>query len=109
MAGRIEDIRQCPASGAITLTHHLQHLDGGNQRGGGEVLERSVVGDVDGLDIEALALHHPEQLLDRPALAKKWVICFAPTRVATGCGVNNRQCAGVPPGGSTSRASTKDR
>ncbi len=71
MAGRIEDILQCPASRAITLTHHLQHLDGGNQRGGGEVLERSVVGDVEGLDIEALALHHPEQLLDRPALAKK--------------------------------------
>jgi hypothetical protein len=57
LAGRIEDILQCPACGAIALTDHLQHLDGGNPLSATRTASISK------------PFHHPEQLLDRPTLA----------------------------------------
>ena len=66
LIGGIEHILQRPAAGAVARTDHLQHLDGGNLRGGREDLERCVIADAHGLDIETLGLHHPEQLLDIP-------------------------------------------
>ena len=40
-------------------------------RRGGQVLEWSILGDTHRFDIEAFGLHHPEHLLDGPALAVK--------------------------------------
>ena len=71
LVGGIEDVLQRPASGAISFTNHLQHLDGGDQRGGGEVLERAIVGDVDGLDIETLGLQPPKADLARSVATQR--------------------------------------
>jgi len=49
----------------------LQHLNGGDQRGAGEVFEGSVLGDAYCLDVETFRLHRAEQLLNRPARAIK--------------------------------------
>jgi len=38
-------------------------------RRGGQVLEWSILGDTHRFDVEAFGLHHPEHLLDGPALA----------------------------------------
>src|ERR1700751_2895159 len=68
---RVERILQWPPSGTIALAHHLQHLDGSDQRRGGQVLEWPILGDTPRLDIEALGFHRPKHLLDGPALTVK--------------------------------------
>src|SRR5882757_2959316 len=50
----VECILQWPPSRAITLAHHLQHLNGGDQCRGSQVLERPILGDTHRLDVEPL-------------------------------------------------------
>ena len=41
----VKRILQWPPGRTIALAHHLQHLDGRNQRRDGQVLERPILGD----------------------------------------------------------------
>ncbi|HEY3846608.1 MAG TPA: hypothetical protein VGL95_05800, partial [Acetobacteraceae bacterium] len=44
LMGRVEYVLQRAAGGAVAITHQLQDLNRGNQRGRGEVLERFDIG-----------------------------------------------------------------
>src|SRR5215469_14385188 len=94
--------------GAVAGVDELH--DAGRGKGGKKGEFAQAVGGLDltGLDIEALALEGPEQLLDVPALAIPFEICWASAAVLTTCVVSKRQCSGGsgPELGAHSRTST---
>src|SRR6266567_5507661 len=53
LVGRIEDVLELTSSGAIAFSDHLEHLHGGDQDRGGELLERRLVEHTNGFDVEA--------------------------------------------------------
>ena len=81
--------------------------DGGcHQRGGDQVLERALVRDGQRLNVEALRLHRPEQLLDAQRRRYRSAMPAASAAVPTSSVVSSRQCTGSTPAGSISRTST---
>jgi hypothetical protein len=53
-------------AGLAAGVHELHDPGGGDQRGGGETLERGGVFEEAGFDVEGLRFEGPEQLLDGP-------------------------------------------
>ena len=65
----VEDFAERTFGFALALVDELHHLDCGDQNGGDEFFERTVLFLPQRFDGKALCLHGPEQLLDGPAQA----------------------------------------
>src|SRR5207248_7843495 len=63
----IEDVAERTFGFSLALGDELHHLDRSNENGRHQLFERAVLLLPQGFDGEALRLHRPEQLLDRPA------------------------------------------
>src|SRR5258708_12132466 len=66
---RVEGVLQRALTDPVALADELQHGRGGDQARRNQFFERPVFGLAQRLDVEALGLQRPEQLLDGPALA----------------------------------------
>jgi hypothetical protein len=78
-----------PAARAVTGVDQLLHGHGGDQGCCHELASRQIVFDPQALDIEALRLHRPEQLLDRPAAATRAATLSASAASPTACVVSS--------------------
>ena len=69
LVGGVEDIRHGTCRQSVAGVEHLLDVDGGDQRCAAQVLQRHGLADRHCFDVEAAGFHHPEHLLDHPALA----------------------------------------